>query len=107
MARGFGRWCIQDIYNAKVIIEPFLHVVPQSDVRLLSPQDYFRGLGGGSYTMNKDSTWLTLPDGKRLEVRYHHANSLPMLFEPHPSSNKVNLISFDDLSSSNIHLNVC
>ena len=54
--------------------------------------------------MDKDTSWLTLPNGKRLEVPYH-ANSLPMLFEPLQSSD-LNLLSFDDLDSANIHLNV-
>ena len=104
-ARGFGRWCVKDVHNTTAIIEPFLHVVPQLDVRLLSPQDYFRGLNAGSYKMDKDTSWLTLPNGKRLEVPYHHANSLPMLFESLQSLD-LNLLSFDDLDSANIHLNV-
>ena len=66
----------------------------------------FRGLGGGSYEMNKYSSWLILPEGKRLEVPYHHTNSLPILFKPHSSSDKLNLLSVDDLSTANIHLNV-
>ena len=108
-AKGFGRWCVQDIHNNTAIIEPFLHVVPNSDVRLFSPQDYFRGLGGGSYFMDKDSSKLTLSDGKKLEIPYHHANSLPMLFEPRPGSKKsssLHLLTFDDLCSSQLHLNV-
>ena len=81
-ARGFGRWNVKDINGVSTIIEPFLQVVPKSEVRLMSPQDYFQGLNGGNYLVTKDSTWLTLPNGIKLEVPFHHSNRLPMLFEP-------------------------
>ena len=80
-------------------------MVPASDVRLFSPQDYFRGLKSGSYLMNSQSTWLTLPSGIQLEIPYHHSNNLPMLFIETPSVS-AHLIEFDELTSAAIHLNV-
>ena len=40
--RGFGRWTVQDKHDTTATIEHFLHVVPGSEVRLLSPQNYFK-----------------------------------------------------------------
>ena len=36
-ARGFGRWTVEDIHGNHALLEPYLHVVPSSDVRLFSP----------------------------------------------------------------------
>ena len=71
----------------------------------MSIQDYFRGFGGGSYHMEHDTTWLTFPDGSKLEVPYHHSNKLLILFETLVPS-RINSIDFDDLSTALIHLNV-
>ena len=83
-ARGFGRWFVNDVNSVSTVIEPFLQLVPNSEVRLMSSQDYFQGLNGGNYLVTKDSSWLTLPNGIKLEVPFHYSNRLPMLFEPSP-----------------------
>ena len=105
-ARGFGRWHVKDVKGVTAIIEPFLQVVPNSNVRLMSPQDYFRGLKGGSYLVTPDSTYLTLPNGVKLEVPYHHSNNLPMLFTSRESESRINYLNFDDLDDSAVHFNV-
>ena len=105
-ARGFGRWHVQDVHGVTTVIEPFLQVVPNSEVRLMSPQDYFRGLKGGSYLVTKDSSFLTLPNGIKLEVPYHHSNNLPMLFTSRESDSRINYLNFDDLDESSVNFNV-
>ena len=105
-ARGFGRWNVKDINGVSTVIEPFLQVVPKSEVRLMSPQDYFQGLNGGNYLVTKDSSWLTLPNGIKMEVPFHHSNRLPMLFEPARTDLSIHYLNFDDLDTSKIHFNV-
>lgn len=58
VARGFGRWNVIDQDGKTATIEPYLHMVPDSDVRLFSPQHFFQGLKGGNYHMDKDTTIL-------------------------------------------------
>ena len=55
--------------------------------------------------MNTETTWLTLPNGKKLEIPYHHSNNLPMIFENNASAN-LHLLSFDDLSTASVRFNV-
>lgn len=103
-ARGFGHWHVHDKHGTTATIKPFLHVVPDAEVRLLSPQNYFQGLKGGNYTMDKTTTLLTLPSNEILKIPYHHANNLPMIFTV-PTSSPTS-IDFDDVTTSSIHLNV-
>ena len=103
-ARGFGRWTVKDKHGTTATIEPFLHVVPTAEIRLFSPQNYFQGLKGGNYTMDENTTILTLPSNEILEIPYHHANNLPMIF-PVPYSTALSL-DFDTVTSSSIHLSV-
>ena len=105
-ARGFGRWNVIDVNGVPAIIEPYMQVVPDSEVRLMSPQDYFQGLNGGNYLLTKDGSWMTLPNGIKLEIPFHHSNRLPMLFEPTMRDPKENAFNFDDINTSQIHLNV-
>ena len=51
-ARVFGIWTVKDKHGTAATIEPFLHVVPTADIRLLSPQNYLQCLKGGNYTMD-------------------------------------------------------
>ena len=55
--------------------------------------------------MTKDTTFLTLPTGEKLEVPYHHANNLPMIFTV-PISRNNTTIDFNLITASSIHLNV-
>ena len=106
MARGFGRWVVEDIHGNRSILEPYLHVVPRSDVRLFSPQEYFRYIGGNTYHITHKTSYLNLPNNQSLEIPYHHANGLPMLFEPTSVQSHMLSLTFDDLTSASIHLNV-
>ena len=99
-ARGFGRWNVIDVNGVPAIIEPYMQVVPDSEVRLMSPQDYFQGLNGGNYLITKDGSWMTLPNGIKLEIPFHHSNRLPILFEPTMRDPKENTFNFDDISTS-------
>ena len=105
-ARGFSRWHVTDVHGVSGIIEPFVQVVPKSEVRLMSPQDYFQGLQGGNYLVTKDSSYLTLPNGIKFEVPFHHSNNLPMLFSPPAPNSSVLYLDFENLNTSEIHLNV-
>ena len=63
---------MKDIHGTSVYIEPFMHVVPDSEVHLFSLQDYFQGLGkGGNYFVDPKTSWLELPDDLTL------GNSIP------------------------------
>ena len=105
-ARGFGRWVVEDIHGNRSILEPYLHVVPSSSVRLFSPQDYIKGLNGGSYRMTPKTSYLTLPNKDSLEIPYHHSNGLPMIFQPISYAAARNHLNFDDLTTAAIHMNV-
>ena len=39
--KGFGRWHIVNHLGKIATVEPYLHIVPKSDVQLFCPQDYF------------------------------------------------------------------
>ena len=41
-AKGFGRWSVMNVHGNVGTLEPYMHVVPQSEVRLFSLQDYFQ-----------------------------------------------------------------
>ena len=56
--------------------------------------------------MNQDTSFLTLPSDECLEVPYHHANGLPMLFPATKGVPQAHLLEWDSLDSSAIHLNV-
>ena len=105
-ARGFGRWIVEDIHGNRSILEPYLHVVPKSDVRLFSPQEYLKGMGAGSYHMTPRISHLNLPNNTSLEIPYHHSNGLPMIFQPSSSTSLALSLTFDDLTTAAIHLNV-
>ena len=62
VARGFGRWVVEDIHGNRSILEPYLHVVPRSEVRLFSPQEYFRSIDGGTYHITHKTSYLNLPN---------------------------------------------
>ena len=101
-ARGFGRWTVKDKNEAAATIEPFLHVVPTTDIRYFNPQNYFQGLKGGNYTMDGKTTILTLPSNEILEIPYHHTYNLLMIFPVRYSTTMP--LDFDTVTSSSTHL---
>ena len=77
IGRGTVRWRFTDIHGIPATIEALAHHIPSAEVRLLSPQHFLQGSGGGEYTLKKDTSFLTLKDGSSLEIPYHYSNSLP------------------------------
>ena len=57
-------------------IETTAYFIPEADIRLFSPQDYFNK--SGSFVMDSIGTMLTLPNQLSLYFDYHKGNNLPM-----------------------------
>ena len=86
IGKGTIRWQFKDIHGIPATLKAFAHHIPLAEVRLFSPQHFLQCEGGGEYLISKDTTFLTLKDGMRLEVPYHPSNGLPtVLHSPRPS----------------------
>jgi len=89
---GYVEWTLRDVNGTIATIRTKAYHIPDAEVRLFSPQVYFQENSGGSYLINKDTTLLTLPNGKQLTFPFFLGNNLPMDVEPTPTG-----LSFEDL----------
>ena len=56
--------------------------------------------------MTPVTSYLNLPNNDSLEIPYHHSNGLPMIFQPTSYRSSILQITFDDLNTAAIHMNV-
>eukprot|EP00957_Ditylum_brightwellii_P038482 2908406-Ditylum_brightwellii.AAC.3 len=82
--KGFSitKWSVEGNTTGNIItlLAPVYHV-PSTEVRLLSPQQYFQHSGAGSLSADKDTCRLTIASGTTVAIPYF-ANNLPS-FQPH------------------------
>ena len=76
---GWVEWNIVDVFGRSCVIRTRAHYVPQSDIRLFSPQSYFRENQGGSGHFDKDKVVLTTNEGVELTFPYHPCSNLPLM----------------------------
>jgi hypothetical protein len=76
---GTVEWVVQDVTGMVKTIRCRAFYVPNANIRLFSPQQYFMEAEGGHLSLNRNKTVLTLHDGVELEFPYNAANRLPMM----------------------------
>ena len=110
IGRGTIRWHFTDAHGVPATIEALAHHIPSAEVRLLSPQHFLQGTGGGDYRLTKDTSFLTLKDGTQLEIQYHYSNGLPTVhnsqrpsctYTPSPHDVCISVVDNDNQNLSN------
>jgi hypothetical protein len=75
---GLIHWSLHDANSTVVTIELMGYHIPNTDVRLLSPQVLIRTLGGHAF-LNNQGMDISLDNGKVLSANYCPCTNLPMV----------------------------
>lgn len=82
---GWVEWNIVDVFGKCCTIRTRAYYVPQADIRLFSPQSYFREQNGGNGYFDQNKVIITTKEGVDLNFPYHPCSNLPlMLLRPDP-----------------------
>ncbi|CAJ1961247.1 unnamed protein product [Cylindrotheca closterium] len=76
---GEVEWKIRDMHGTIKSIRVSAYYVPDTNIRLLSPQSYFQEHGKGEVCFDSFQVKMTLPDGDTLFFPYQAGNNLPMM----------------------------
>lgn len=76
---GQVKWKVRDLNGTTKTILVSAYYVPDTQIRLLSPQSYFQEHGKGHVSFDGFQVKMLLPDGDTLTFPYQAANNLPMM----------------------------
>jgi len=69
----------QGLHGTTKMIRVSAYYVPDTQIRLLSPQPYFQEHGKGHVSFDRFQVKMTLPDGDTLFLPYQAGDNLPMM----------------------------
>ena len=75
---GHVEWSIRDMHGKVATVRVLAYYVPQTHIRLFSPQHYFQH-GGGKAVITGKTLAMELPSGHTLEFPYHDVSNLPFM----------------------------
>ena len=67
---GIIKWNFRDEYGVEQTVAVKALLVPSSQVRLFSPQSFFKQGQGETFLMNVNGTIFTFPNGSTLSFKY-------------------------------------
>ena len=76
---GQATWNIINFFGDHHMLVPIARLIPSTEVRLFSPQVYFKYRQGGFLRMDKDGIEIDLPRGSTLSILFHKRNNLPFI----------------------------
>lgn len=78
---GVGKvsWTVFDMHGITRTIKTRAYLVPDGNIRLLSPQTYFQENGTGSAKVTKEGVELVVSDGTRMVSPYNPGSNLPLM----------------------------
>ena len=77
---GTVSWPIRDVFGRTRTVSTQAFYVPESSIRLFSPQRLFQENQAGRCIIDHLKTTLELPDGGKLEFPFNPSNNLPLMF---------------------------
>ena len=109
---GRVRWTVNNKNGFPVSIETTAIYLPNAEVRLFSPQTYFKENKRGMFYMDGESTFFEtgVPSGGIVEIPYNGNSNLPMVIEDmyyqHKSQHPTYFASLESYKTSDILLSV-
>ena len=76
---GTVEWTVKDVFGTVRTFRTTAYYVPDAEIRLFSPQQFFQEQQAGELWCNHQRTVLTLPEGTDLEFPYNPGSNLPMM----------------------------
>ena len=80
VGEGKITWVFRDDYGVKQTVLVKGYYIPDSPIRLFSPQSYFQQEGGGSMKVDKDGSTFTFVSGKSITFEYAKGSNLPIAY---------------------------
>jgi hypothetical protein len=98
IGQGTVEWKIQDLFGTVRSVKTLAFYVPEANIRLFSPQKYFKENKQASLYMDHACTTLTLNCGTALNFPYNQGNQLPLMLTSKAlnSPNKFVGLTFQD-----------
>ena len=76
---GRVRWKMSDEFGNSAEVDVIAYYIPESEIRLFSPQQYFQQVDGGAYIVRKNDSMFFTADGNALKIRYSAKNNLSLV----------------------------